>query len=59
MNTIATNTKMNSAVEVCNCSSYCIFSYFSCSFIDQSLQSCKVLSVFWRLINLSIAPQNQ
>ena len=39
MSTIVTNSKVNSAVEVCNCSSYCIFTYFSCSFIDQSLQS--------------------
>ena len=28
-----TNAKVNFAVEVCNCSSYCIFTYFSRSFI--------------------------
>ena len=39
MSNIVTNAKVNSAVEACNCSSYCIFTYFYCSFIDQSLQS--------------------
>ena len=37
MITVVTNAKVNSAVEVC--SSYYIFTYFSCSFIGQFLQS--------------------
>ena len=39
MSTIVTNAKVNSTVEVCNCSSYCIFTFFSYRFLDQSLQS--------------------
>ena len=42
------NAKVNSAVEVFNCPSYCIFTYYSCSFIDQSLQSWDAIFVFWR-----------
>lgn len=46
MNTVVLSAKVNSSIEFCNYSSYCILAYLYCSYIDDSLYGWNVICFF-------------